>query len=68
MDKIEPHEDGIERSSSSEKGRAVSIIETPLEDEVDTGEAGQPGGWRSKTGISVLNLGKWNHSFKLPRV
>lgn len=66
MDEIEPQEDGIERSSPTDKEKTVSIIETPAEDEVDTGEAGQPGGWQSKIGISVPNLGKWNPSFKMP--
>jgi len=67
MDKIEPHDDNIERLSTPEKNeKALSVIETPANDEVDTAGAGRPGNWRSKIGISIPKSGKWNPSFRLP--
>ena len=67
MDKIELQEDNVEGSSTPEKNeKAISVIETPGDDEIDSAGAGQPGNWRSKIGISIPNLGKWNPSFQLP--
>jgi len=67
MEKIENQEHNIERPNPPEKSeKAVSIVETPADDEVDTAGAGRPGNWKSKIGISIPKSGKWNPSFQLP--
>lgn len=69
MDKIEPQEDNIERVNTPEKNeKALSVVETPADDEIDTAGAGRPGNWRSKIGISIPKSGKWNPSFQLPSI
>jgi hypothetical protein len=64
---IKPQQDNTEAINTSEKNeKAVSILETPADHERDTAGAGQPGNWKSKIGIPIPNLGKWNPSFQLP--
>jgi len=67
---IEVRQKPLERSSAVTGSETRSIVfeSAMLDDEQDRAFAGQTGNWRSKVGILLPNMEKWNPSFRPPTI